>query len=185
MSSICVYCGSRVPDEPEYIELAQRLGKYIGENNHQLVYGGGKIGMMGLIADATLQNDGEVVGIIPTALKIAEVVHTGVTEIIETKDMHTRKALMEKRSSAFVIMPGGFGTLDEFFEILTWRQLGFHSKPIIMVNINGYFDGIAQFVSTALKRKFITDNNLQLFSVTSTYEETISVLEQKLNEYES
>lgn len=185
MSSICVYCGSRVPNEPEFIELAQRLGKYIGENNHQLVYGGGKIGMMGLIADATLQNNGQVIGIIPTALKVAEVVHTGVTEIIETKDMHTRKALMEERSSAFVILPGGFGTLDEFFEILTWRQLGIHSKPIIMINIDGYFDGIAQFVSSALKWNFIRENNLDLFSITSNFEETISVLETELSAYES
>ena len=185
MSSICVYCGSRIPNQPTFIDLAERLGAYIGKKGHTLVYGGGKVGMMGIIADATLQNDGEVIGIIPTALKRAEVVHTGVTEIIETKTMHTRKALMEEKSDIFVVMPGGFGTLDEFFEILTWRQLGIHSKPIIMINIDGYFDGIVQFVSTALQKNFINENNLELFSFTPNFDETIAVLEQKLTEYES
>tara|TARA_R110002124_G_scaffold46903_1_gene140210 strand:- start:9790 stop:10341 length:552 start_codon:yes stop_codon:yes gene_type:complete len=178
---ICVYCGSRTPENTLLAEFATDLGASIAQRNWGLVYGGGKVGMMGIAADAALANKGEVIGIIPTALKRAEVVHTGVTEIIETPDMHTRKALMETKSSAFVVLPGGFGTLDEFFEILTWRQLGFHNKPIILVNACGYFDGIKKFVNTALSQDFIRENNLKLFSVTSTIAETMAVLEKHLN----
>jgi hypothetical protein len=178
--NICVYCGSRIPEDKKFENLAKQIGSAIASKNWGLVYGGGKVGMMGVIADAALEKKGEVIGIIPTALKRAEVVHTGVSEIIETPDMHTRKALMEKRSSAFVVLPGGFGTLDEFFEILTWRQLGIHDKPIILVNAFGYFDGLSSFVDTAIDHDFVRANNRELFSITSNLEETISVLEQKL-----
>lgn len=179
--NICVYCGSRTPEDPRIIQLANKIGRSIAHHKWGLVYGGGKVGMMGLIADAALDNNGEVIGIIPTALKRAEVVHTGVTEIIETPDMHTRKALMEKRSSAFVVLPGGFGTLDEFFEILTWRQLGIHNKPIVLVNAFGYFDGLTAFVDNAIDQDFVRGDNRQLFSITTNFEDTISVLEEKLN----
>ena len=178
--NICVYCGSRTPENIQLSELATQLGASIAKKNWGLVYGGGKVGMMGIVADSALAHDGEVIGIIPTALKRAEVVHTGVTEIIETPNMHTRKAMMETKSSAFVVLPGGFGTLDEFFEILTWRQLGFHNKPIILVNACGYFDGLETFVKTALKQDFIRENSLELFTVTSTIEETLAKLEKHL-----
>lgn len=178
--NICVYCGSRLPKNTHFIELATDLGSFIARKNWGLVYGGGKIGMMGVVANSSLANEGEVIGIIPTALKRAEVVHTGVTEVIETPDMHTRKALMEKKSSAFVVLPGGFGTLDEFFEILTWRQLGIHNKPIILVNAHGYFDGLANFVNTAISQDFVRSNNRELFTITSNLEDTIAVLEEKL-----
>ncbi len=184
MSSICVYCGSRTPKNQQLSELAREFGTWISDNDHTLVYGGGKVGMMGIIADAVLESGGDVIGIIPTALKREEVVHTGATEIIETPDMHTRKALMEKKSSAFVVLPGGFGTLDEFFEILTWRQLGFHNKPIVLVNVDGYFDGLTHFVETALGEDFIRDSSLNLFSVVQNFSEAVRVLEEKLNEYE-
>lgn len=180
--NVCVYCGSRTPEDSRIVELANQIGKHIADRNWGLVYGGGKVGMMGLIADSALNNSGEVIGIIPTALKRAEVVHTGVTEIIETPDMHTRKALMEEKSSAFVVLPGGFGTLDEFFEILTWRQLGIHNKPIILVNAFGYFDGLTTFVDNAINQDFVRANNRDLFSITTNVEETISVLEEKLNQ---
>ncbi len=180
MSSICVYCGSRTPKNQAFVTLAKQLGRWISENDHRLVYGGGKVGMMGIIADAVLESDGEVIGIIPTALKREEVVHTGATEIIETPDMHTRKALMEKKSSAFVVLPGGFGTLDEFFEILTWKQLGFHNKPIILMNADGYFDGLTQFMDSAMGEDFIQQKSLDLCSITENFEQTISVLEREL-----
>ena len=178
--NICVYCGSRTPEDSRYVELAKKIGQGISEQNWGLVFGGGKVGMMGLIANAALENTGEVIGIIPTALKRAEVVHVGVTEIIETPDMHTRKALMEKKSSAFVVLPGGFGTLDEFFEILTWRQLGIHNKPIILVNAFGYFDGLASFVNKAIDQDFVRSENRDLFNITSDFEETMAVLREKL-----
>lgn len=180
--NICVYCGSRTPDDIQLADQAKELGASIANRNWGLVYGGGKVGMMGIVADAALAQNGEVIGIIPTALKRAEVVHTGVTKIIETADMHTRKALMEKKSSAFVVLPGGFGTLDEFFEILTWRQLGFHNKPIILVNAKGYFDGLASFVDKAISEDFIRSNNRDLFWITANVEEALTVLEEQIDQ---
>lgn len=185
MSKICVYCGSRTPHTQEITETANQLGGFLGKKNWTLVYGGGKVGMMGLIADATLTAGGEVIGVIPTALKRAEVVHNGLTELHETQDMHTRKALMETLSDAFVVLPGGFGTLDEFFEILTWRQLGIHSKPIILVNKNGYFDGLLAFVDEALKQDFIRPESTHLFEVATDLEKTLELLEHKFGFGES
>ncbi|XWN38576.1 MAG: TIGR00730 family Rossman fold protein [Balneola sp.] len=179
--NICVYCGSRIPTEKKFRNLAEQVGSAIANKKWGLVYGGGKVGMMGVISDSVLKENGTVIGIIPTALKRAEVVHTGVTEIIETPDMHTRKALMEEKSSAFVVLPGGFGTLDEFFEILTWRQLGIHNKPIVLVNAFGYFDGLKSFVDKAIDHDFVRRENLNLFSIVSNVEEAMVVLEGKLS----
>lgn len=179
--NICVYCGSRIPAEKKFRDLAEQVGSAIANKKWGLVYGGGKVGMMGVISDSVLKENGTVIGIIPTVLKRAEVVHTGVTEIIETPDMHTRKALMEEKSSAFVVLPGGFGTLDEFFEILTWRQLGIHNKPIVLVNAFGYFDGLKSFVDKAVDHDFVRGENLNLFSIVSNVEEAMVVLEGKLN----
>jgi uncharacterized protein (TIGR00730 family) len=178
--NICVYCGSRIPGDSKFRTLAESLGSQIANRSWGLVYGGGKVGMMGVIADSVLAHNAEVIGIIPTALKRAEVVHTGVTEIIETPDMHTRKALMEKKSSAFIVLPGGFGTLDEFFEILTWRQLGIHNKPIILINAFGYFDGLSSFVETAIDHDFVRGDNRELFSIVSNVEEALVVLDAEL-----
>ncbi len=174
--NVCIYCGSRTPKNIELQKLAIGIGQSLARNNWGLVFGGGKVGMMGLAADAALEAGGEVIGIIPTALKRVEVVHTGLTELHETPDMHSRKAMMEHKSDAFVILPGGFGTLDEFFEILTWRQLGFHSKPIILINAEGYFDGLIQYVNKAIDEDFIRENNLDLFTVVSTLDEAIEAL---------
>ncbi len=178
MKSICVYCGSRKPQTKEINQIAVQLGKEIAIRNWTLVYGGGKVGMMGLAADSALKSDGEVVGVIPTHLKKAEVVHLGLTKLHETQDMHTRKALMESLSDAFVVLPGGFGTLDEFFEILTWRQLGIHNKPIVVINAKGYFDGLLQFVDQGLQEDFLQEESLELFKVVSTVEECLEMLER-------
>ncbi|MFN1835997.1 TIGR00730 family Rossman fold protein [Balneola sp. MJW-20] len=181
MKKICVYCGSRTPNNPVYGELAVELGQAVAERNWTIVYGGGRVGMMGKLADAALENDGEVIGVIPTALKRREVAHPDLTKMHETQDMHTRKALMESHSDAFVILPGGFGTLDEFFEILTWRQLGFHDKPIIMVNKEGYFDGLIQFSQQALSEDFIRPSSLQLFRETRSVNEVMELLDNLLS----
>ena len=178
MKSICVYCGSRKPQTKEISQIAVQLGKEIANRNWTMVYGGGKVGMMGLAADSALNSDGEVVGVIPTHLKKAEVVHLGLTKLHETQDMHTRKALMESLSDAFVVLPGGFGTLDEFFEILTWRQLGIHNKPIVVINANGYFDGLLQFVDQGLQEDFLREESLELFKVVSSVEECLKMLER-------
>ena len=177
MKKICVYCGSRKPNDDTISELAQQLGEFIAGKDWTLVYGGGKVGMMGIVADACLANNGEVIGIIPTALKKAEVVHTGLTSLHETQDMHTRKALMESLSDAFVVLPGGFGTLDEFFEILTWRQLGIHNKPIFLVNKNGYFNGLLDFVHQGLEQDFLRPHSTSLFTIVSDFNECVEELE--------
>ncbi len=176
MKKVCVYCGSRVPNDPEIVELAKRLGSTFAKENTGLVYGGGKVGIMGVIADACLTNGGEVIGVIPTAIKEMEVAHTGLTALHETQDMHTRKAMLESLSDVFLVLPGGFGTLDEFFEILTWRQLGFHNKPIILMNLNGYFDGLMHFVERALKEDFIRVKALDLFSVVTNFDDCMELI---------
>ena len=175
--NVCVYCGSRTPKNEEISKVAVELGKEIATRKWTLVYGGAKVGIMGLVADACLQQGGKVTGIIPTALKRAEVAHTGITELHETQDMHTRKAMMETLSDAFIILPGGFGTLDEFFEILTWRQLGFHQKKIILMNLDGYYDGLIQYVERAIKEDFIRPANKLLFHEVTSLDECIHLLE--------
>lgn len=176
MKKVCVYCGSRVPEDPDIINLAKELGATFANEQIRLVYGGGKVGVMGIIADACIDNGGEVIGVIPTAIKEMEVAHTGLTELHETQDMHTRKAMLESLSDIFLVLPGGFGTLDEFFEILTWRQLGFHDKPIILVNINGYFDGLLHFVENGLKENFLRASALELFSVVSNFDDCMEMI---------
>ncbi len=177
MKKICVYCGSRKPVDKQISTLAEQLGSFIARKDWILVYGGGKVGMMGIIADACLEAEGEVIGIIPTALKKAEVVHTGVTTLHETQDMHTRKALMESLSDAFVVLPGGFGTMDEFFEILTWRQLGIHNKPIFLINKNGYYNGLIEFVEKGLDEDFLQERSTSLFTIVPDLEQCIEELE--------
>ncbi|MFV1884197.1 MAG: TIGR00730 family Rossman fold protein [Balneola sp.] len=177
MKNICVYCGSRKPGNENISRQARLLGEGIASRNWSIVYGGGKVGMMGIVADGALEKGGDVIGVIPTHLKEKEVAHLGLTKLHETQDMHTRKALMESLSDAFVVLPGGFGTLDEFFEILTWRQLGIHRKPIFLINIDGYFDGLMQFVKGALSEDFIRDEAVALFSVVQSVDECFEMLE--------
>lgn len=181
MKKICVYCGSRVSNNPDFPALARQTGREIAKRNWALVFGGGKVGMMGQTADAALDEGAEVFGVIPTVLKREEVAHTGLTELYETADMHSRKAKMESLSDAFLILPGGFGTLDEFFEILTWRQLGIHDKPIVLLNASGYYDGLVQFVATAIKHGYIRQMHLALFDVCNTLDEAFAVFEEKLS----
>ena len=140
--SVCVYCGSSSRVSDTYKDAAHQLGTLLGENGHQLVYGGGRVGLMGIVADATLAAGGSVVGIIPEHIQVLEVEHTGLTELLVVDSMHTRKRMMVDRSDAFVVLPGGLGTLDETFEILTWKQLRLHDKPIVVANIDGYWDAL-------------------------------------------
>lgn len=178
MKKICVYCGSSAGNNSDYLDLAAQIGREIAGRNWGIVYGGAKIGMMGTVADTALAKNGQVIGVIPTQLKKKEVAHTGLTDLHETQDMHTRKALMESLSDAFLVLPGGFGTLDEFFEILTWRQLGIHNKPIILLNLNGYFDGLIQFTDNAVKNGYIHKKNLSLFQVCEDTDSAVNQLER-------
>lgn len=180
MKNICVYCGSRESNNPEFPELAEQLGKNLARQGYGLVYGGGKVGIMGRIANAVLEEGGEVIGVIPTALKRLEVAHEGITEMYETPDMHTRKARMEQLSDLFLVLPGGFGTLDEFFEILTWRQLGIHQKPIVLLNYHGYFDGILDFSKKAVSFDFVKEQNLSLFNVASDQDSAFEMIQELL-----
>ena len=137
MKNIAVFCGSSSGQSNEIISCANELGAYLGKEGYSLVYGGSKIGLMGKVANGVLNHQGKVIGVIPKFLKTKEIVHEELTELIVTSTMHDRKVIMYDKSDAFIIIPGGFGTMDEFFEIATWGQLGLHSKPIAILNING------------------------------------------------
>jgi uncharacterized protein (TIGR00730 family) len=155
INSICVYCGSRTGTRPEYENAAVALGRRIAESGRTLVYGGGDVGLMGFCAEAALNAGGQVIGIIPQSLMAKEVALLEVTEMKVVSSMHERKALMEMKSDAFIALPGGFGTLDEFFEIVTWRQLEFHAKPIGILNIAGYFDPLIEFMDRSVREGFV------------------------------
>ena len=160
--SICVYCGSRPGTEPAFAEAARQVGLWIAQNKGQLVYGGGHNGLMGMMADACLQAGGRVVGVIPKALVDKEWAHTGCSELHVVENMHERKRLMAERADAFLAMPGGIGTFEEFFEVWTWRQLGYHDKPVGLLNIKGYYDNLLAFLSTSVQQGFMNAGQMQL-----------------------
>ena len=140
--SICVYCGSRPGENPAFAQAAQEVGRWIGEHSGQLVYGGGRGGLMGTVAEATRLAGGRVVGVIPQALVDKELADHACDELHIVQNMHERKAMMAERSDAFVALPGGIGTFEELFEVWTWRQLGYHGKPLGLLNVAGYYDGL-------------------------------------------
>ncbi len=155
MKSLCVYCGSSVGASPDYAEAAGLLAKAMVDDNIGLVYGGGNVGLMGVIADEVMRLGGEATGVIPKALMDKEVGHTGLTRLHIVKDMHERKAMMAELSSGFIAMPGGIGTLEELFEVFTWSQLGFHDKPIGLLNVNGFYDGLIAFLRHVVDERFL------------------------------
>ena len=153
--SVCVYCGSRPGNRPEFAALAREVGQWIGSHGGQLVYGGGRNGLMGIVAEATLAAGGRVIGVIPKALVEKEWAHTGCTELHIVETMHDRKRIMAEHADAFLALPGGIGTLEEFFEVWTWRQLGYHDKPVGLLNMDGYFDSLLGFLTTAVNDGFM------------------------------
>ena len=154
--SICVYCGSRHGSQAAYTAAAQALGQAIGERGWQLVYGGGKVGLMGEVADATLAAGGRVVGVIPQTLKEREVQHTGLHELHVVPTMHQRKQMMAERADLFIALPGGIGTLEELYEVWTWRQLGYHDQPIGLLNVAGYYDELLRFMARSVEQGFLS-----------------------------
>lgn len=154
--SVCVYCGSRHGTRPVYTEAARALGSAIGARGWQLVYGGGKVGLMGEVADATLAAGGRVVGVIPESLQRREVGHTGLSELHVVQTMHQRKQMMAERADAFVALPGGIGTLEELYEVWTWRQLGYHDQPIGLLNTAGYYDDLLRFMQRTVDEGFLS-----------------------------
>ena len=163
--SVCVYCGSRTGDSPRYTALARETGHWIGRHGGQLVYGGGNNGLMGIVADATLAAGGSVVGIIPDALVQREFAKRDCTELHVVQTMHQRKQMMAERSDAFIALPGGIGTLEEFFEVWTWRQLGYHAKPVGLLNADGYYDALLDFLRNAQQRQFMSESLMSLVTV--------------------
>ncbi len=173
---ICVFCGSNHGARSAYNGAAQQLGKALVSQGVGLVYGGGSIGLMTVVADAVLEEKGEVIGVIPHALSSKEFAHDGLTELHLVSSMHERKATMAELSDAFIAMPGGFGTLDEFFEIVTWAQLGLHTKPIGLLNVEGYFDLLLKFVDYMQQERFISAEHRQLIITSHDPEELLSAL---------
>ena len=162
---VCVFCGSSPGVQPEYRAEAVALGRLLGEAGLGLVYGGAQAGLMGTLADAALAQGGEVIGVIPRALAGVEVAHQGLSRLVLVETMHERKALMAQEADAFVALPGGFGTLDEFFEILTWAQLGIHAKPCLLVNTAGYYDHLLSFLEVAIHQGFLKAENRDYINV--------------------
>jgi uncharacterized protein (TIGR00730 family) len=164
MRSVCVFCGSSAGSDPAYADAARALGTEIARRGLRLVYGGGSIGLMGVVADGALGAGGEVFGVLPAALFQREVAHAGLTRLYDVATMHERKALMAELSDAFIAMPGGYGTLDELFEMTTWTQLGIQCKPVGLLDVAGYFEGLRTFLGRACADGFLTPAHAGLLS---------------------
>jgi uncharacterized protein (TIGR00730 family) len=176
--SLCIYCGSRPGANPTYAKVAQAVGDWIGRHGGQLVYGGGHNGLMGLLADATLAAGGRVVGIIPKALVEREWAHKGCSELHVVDTMHERKRMMAERADAFLALPGGIGTFEEFFEVWTWRQLGYHDKPVGLLNVDGYYDGLLGFMKTGVDQQFMGPWQMELIRVGTEWQRLLPELVQ-------
>jgi uncharacterized protein (TIGR00730 family) len=170
---VCVFCGSSKGARPEYAAAAKHLGELLAQRSIGLVFGGGCVGLMGVVADAVLAHGGEAVGVIPGGLEQREIGHKGLTKLHVVETMHQRKALMADLADAFIALPGGYGTLEEFAEIVTWTQLGIQIKPCGLLNISGYWDGLLTFVEHAVNERFVHPENRQLILVASTPEEML------------
>lgn len=168
LKSILVYCGANSGNKPIYRDVAIELGNYLAGNNQTLVYGGGSIGIMGIIADTVLAAKGKVIGVIPDFLNVKEVGHTNLTEMHVVQSMHERKAKMESLCDGVIVLPGGYGTMDEVFEMLTWSQLGLHRKPIGILNVNGYWDHLVAQMDKMVAEGFLSINNRKLMIVDTT-----------------
>jgi len=162
---LCVFCGSSPGARPEYREAAEATGRLLAQRRITLVYGGGNVGLMGAVADAALAAGGEVIGVIPRHLESREIAHRGLTELRVVASMHERKALMADLSDAFIALPGGLGTFEEFFEVATWSQLGIHDKPLGLLNVRGYYDLLDQHLARAVEERFVRAEHRSLITL--------------------
>ena len=178
MESICVFCGSSVGKRPEYSETARSFGKLIASRDITLVYGGGNIGLMREVADGALEAGGKVIGVMPKLIVDKEIAHNSLHQLKIVNTMHERKALMAKLSDGFVALPGGFGTIDELFEIMTWNQLGIINKPCGLLNIEGYFNHLLEYISCAVNERFVRPEHQANLIVDNDPEELIDRLEK-------
>jgi uncharacterized protein (TIGR00730 family) len=176
IESLLVYCGANSGNNLVYSETAKTVGTKLAKENIRLIYGGGSIGLMGIVADTVLQNKGNVTGVIPDFLNVKEVGHTGLTQMHIVKSMHERKALMEELSDAVIALPGGYGTLDELFEMLTWAQLGLHQKPIGLLNVNRFYDPLIAQLDTMVREGFLKENNRRLIHSSDSIDELMELL---------
>ena len=179
-ASICVFCGSRPGTSPAFIEAAQALGQKLADNNWRLVYGAGDVGLMGAVARAAQDGGADTFGVIPTHLLQREVGKTDLTRFVITEDMHERKKVMFMNSDAVVILPGGPGTLDEFFEVLTWRQLELHDKPIVVLNVEGFWTPLLELLQHQVRSGFADESLLSFFDVVSDIDALVTTLKTKL-----
>lgn len=163
--SVCVYCGSRAGVDPIFAQAAQQVGAWIGQHGGQLVYGGGHNGLMGVLADSAAEAGARVVGIIPRTMVEREWARNACDELIVVETMHERKRLMMERADAFLALPGGIGTFEEFFEAWAWRQLGFHDKPVGLLNLSGYYDALLSFMAQTVQAGFLSDWQMDLIRV--------------------
>ena len=178
MKRVCVFCGSSVGNKPEYREFAVAMGRLLAAKGIGLVYGGGHVGLMGVIADAVLAAGGEVIGVIPQALADREIAHGGLTDLRVVDSMHTRKALMADLSDAFIAMPGGVGTFEEFFEAVTWTQLGVHRKPCGLLNVGGFYSPLVAFIDQAVSEGFIKPVHRAMIAVDDNPERLLNSLSE-------
>jgi uncharacterized protein (TIGR00730 family) len=174
--SVCVFCGSQYGADPLYRRVATHLGELLGAAGVVLIYGGGHVGLMGAVADAAMAAGGVVIGVIPARLLEREVGHRAITELITTLDMFERKRQMIDRADAFVVLPGGLGTLDELLEVVTLRQLGYHDKPVVLVNLGGYWDPLIALVDQVVRHKFALPGARTLYRVVDTVEQVLPAL---------
>lgn len=174
--SLCVYCGSRTGNDAKFSAAAEFVGTWIGQHGGQLVYGGGRNGLMGIVADATLAAGGRVIGVIPKALVEKEWAHSACTELHVVENMHERKRIMAERAGAFLALPGGIGTLEEFFEVWTWRQLGYHDKPVGLLNLDGYYDSLLAFLRSSVATGFMNNALMDLIKTGDDAEPLLSEL---------
>lgn len=179
MKRICVFAGSNLGANPKYKLHAQKLGEEIARRGLELVYGGSRVGLMGEVANKVLELGGKVIGVMPTGLFRGELVHTGLSQLIEVKDMHERKAMMSELSDAYIALPGGYGTFEELFEVVSWAQLGIHRKPIGLLNIERYYVPLLDMIEHAVKAGFVQDKHKQLLVSA----EDARTLLTKLSEY--
>jgi len=184
VKNILIYCGSSAGHNEIYKKTATQVGETLAKQELSLIYGGGSVGLMGTVADAILANGGEAIGVIPSFMEPWEVQHKGLTECIVTETMHTRKQIMAEKSDAVIALPGGWGTLDELFEILTWRQLGLHKMPIGVLNTNGFYDDLLKMLEKMVSEGFLKEANLQMLIVDDNIDSLLEKLKNDSSEGE-
>jgi len=177
-NNVCVFCASSAGNDPIYIESAKQVGEFIGQRNLSLIYGGGKVGLMGAVADASIDAGGKVIGIIPDFMMAKEIGHTGLSELVVVESMHERKLQMHELSDAVITLPGGFGTFEELFEILTWIQLGLYQKPVGILNINGYYDFLEKQLDNMVVEGLLKKEHREGLVFSNDLEELFELMQQ-------